>query len=63
TIAGLDTRLSQLSAQERGAVKSVVLEADKSISYDVMIHVLDVLRKNGFQSVNLKLLQGSGQGQ
>ena len=57
TLESLDTHLSQLSPKERQSVHSVVLEGDKSISYDLMIKVLDDLRKNGFTGVNLKLLQ------
>lgn len=57
-LTGLDARLSQMNSTERGAIKSVVLEADKDISYNLMIQVLDVLRKNGLQNVNLKLVQG-----
>ena len=59
-LQGLDKRLSQFSDQERKAIHSVVLEGDKSISYDLMIQVLDILRKNGFTGVNLKLLQTPG---
>jgi biopolymer transport protein ExbD len=55
-LQSLDTRLSQLTAKERESIHSVVLEGDKSISYDLMIKVLDDLRKNGFTGVNLKLL-------
>lgn len=55
-LTSLDKRLSQLSAKEHHSIKAVVLEANKSISYDLMIKVLDVLRKNGFSGVNLKLL-------
>ena len=57
TLESLNTHLSQLSPKERQSVHSVVLEGDKSISYDLMIKVLDDLRKNGFTGVNLKLLQ------
>lgn len=62
-LAGLNHRLSQLNAAERGAIRSVVLEADKDISYNLMIQVLDVLRRNGLQNVNLKLAQGAPPGQ
>ena len=55
-LQSLDTRLSQLTSTERESIHSVVLEGDKSISYDLMIKVLDDLRKNGFTGVNLKLL-------
>ncbi|HUX22877.1 MAG TPA: biopolymer transporter ExbD [Spirochaetia bacterium] len=56
-VASLDTHLAALSKKDRESIQSVVLEGDKSISYDLMVQVLDDLRKNGFTGVNLKLLQ------
>ena len=56
-LAGLDKQLSQYTPVQQNAVKSVVLEANKDISYDLMVQVLDVLRRNGFQGVNLRLAQ------
>lgn len=35
-------------------VRSVVIEGDKDISYDLMVRVLDVLRRNGYRGVNLR---------
>ena len=57
TLQSLDEHLSTLDKTERESIHSVVLEGDKSISYDLMIQVLDDLRRNGFTGVNLKLLQ------
>jgi biopolymer transport protein ExbD len=56
-LQSLDVHLSKLSAKERESVHSVVLEGNKNISYNLMIQVLDDLRRNGFTEVNLKLLQ------
>jgi len=36
--------------------KSIVVEGDKSISYDLMVKILDVLRSNGFRGVNLRTM-------
>lgn len=55
-LQGFEKGLAELSAKEHQSIHSVVLEGDKSISYDLMIKVLDDLRKNGFTGVNLKLL-------
>jgi biopolymer transport protein ExbD len=52
---GLDRRLAAMKPDERASVKSVVLEANQDVTYNVMIQVLDILRKNGFEGVNLKL--------
>ncbi|MFO8064534.1 MAG: ExbD/TolR family protein [Spirochaetota bacterium] len=38
-------------------VRSVVIEADRGISYDLMVTVLDILRENGFRAVNLSTLE------
>jgi len=54
TIKGLDDALSQLKKQEREAVQTILVEGDKNVSYNIMIELLDVLRKNGFKGVNLK---------
>lgn len=57
TLSTLGNALSQLASQsEEGAegVRSVVVEADRSVSYDLMIRVLDRLRANGFQAVSLR---------
>lgn len=35
-------------------IKTVVLEGDSQVSYQVMIKVLDVLRKNNFKGINLR---------
>ncbi|HON13083.1 MAG TPA: biopolymer transporter ExbD [Treponema sp.] len=53
----LEQRLSKLSEAERAEIKSVTLEADRSISYGLTISVLDVLRKSGFRGINLHTLE------
>jgi biopolymer transport protein ExbD len=57
SLAELGQRLSKLSEAERAEIKSVTLEADRSISYGLTISVLDVLRKNGFRGINLHTLE------
>ena len=57
TLSELEGRLSKISAVERAEIKSVTLEADRSISYGLTISVLDVLRKSGFQGINLHTLE------
>ena len=59
----LDAHLAQITSTERQSIHSVVLEGNKTISYDLMIKVLDDLRKNGFTAVNLKLLPVAQPGQ
>ncbi len=48
-----DTR-GELAPGEEAATRSVVIEADRSVSYELMVQVLDVLRRNGYRGVNLR---------
>ncbi len=63
TLQELDLALRTASATdtpgelEPGAeapLRSVVIEADRSVSYELMVQVLDVLRRNGYRGVNLR---------
>jgi biopolymer transport protein ExbD len=56
-LAELEVRLIQLSGAERAEIKSVTLEADRSIPYGLTIEVLDALRKGGFRGINLHTLE------
>ncbi len=53
-IEGLGRRLSELTAEEKEEIKTVVVEGDERVSYSLLVEVLDVLRMNGFKGVNLK---------
>ena len=57
TLEGLAKVLSDLSRVERDAIKTVVIEGDSSVSYSLMVKVLDVLRLNGFKGVNLRTIE------
>ena len=35
-------------------IKTVIIEGDRSVSYDLLVRVLDVLRGHGFQGINLR---------
>ena len=54
TLGGLDESLAALSDAEREDIKTVVLEGDRSVSYSLMVEVLDTLRRNGFKGINLR---------
>lgn len=45
---------SEPAPGEEAAARSVVIEADRSVSYELMVQVLDVLRRNGYRGVNLR---------
>lgn len=56
-LGSLDGALSEFASQaEEGneGVRSVVVEADRSVPYDLVIQVLDRLRANGFRAVSLR---------
>ena len=53
-LQSLDRSLAALSEEEREAVQTVVLEGDTEVTYSLMVAVLDVLRRNGFEGVNLR---------
>jgi len=53
-LASLSGRLSEITEQEKEQIKTVVLEGDRSISYSLLVEILDVLRRNGFKGVNLR---------
>jgi biopolymer transport protein ExbD len=60
TLEGLNKVLSSLSKGEKDAVKTVIIEGDRSVSYSLMVKVLDILRLNGFQGVNLRTKEEEG---
>jgi len=57
TLQGLNEVLTELSEVERDAVKTLVIEGDSTVSYSLMVKVLDVLRLNGFKGVNLRTIE------
>lgn len=59
-ISGLDKKLASLSSEKKKNIRTVVVEGDRTVSYNLMIEVLDVLRKNGFKGVNLKTREVKG---
>lgn len=56
-LVALDAALLRLSAAERAEIKTITLEADRSVPYGLTIEVLDILRKNGFRGINLHTLE------
>jgi biopolymer transport protein ExbD len=54
-LQGLDAKLQELSQQEEEDVpRTVVLEGDRSIPYELLVSVLDILRLNGYRGINLR---------
>lgn len=50
-----DGVLGAFVTEEKEKIEAVIVEGDVSVSYELMIRVLDILRKNGFTEVSLKL--------
>lgn len=57
-LAGLYAQLAAVAEEQadRPGVMSVVIEGDRNVPYNLMIQVLDALRRNGFRAVNLRTL-------
>jgi len=54
TLNSLGRRLAEIGEQEKEQIKTVILEGDRSVSYSLLVEILDVLRRNGFKGVNLR---------
>ncbi len=61
TMDGLAQALSEVTDEEKEALTSVVIEGDKSVSYELLVEILDLLRKNQFEGVNLKMREADTQ--
>ena len=52
----LEEALQQFSQREElREIQTVVVEGDQSVSYSLMVRVLDTLRQHGFEGVNLRM--------
>ncbi len=47
-------------ADDQGVTRSVIVEGDRTVAYDTMVRVLDVLRRSGFRGVNLRTREELG---
>lgn len=56
TLEGLDGALEEIKESgDAESVRTVVVEGDRGVSYDLMVKVLDTLRRGGFEGVNLRM--------
>ncbi len=59
-LPGLDGALAELGGnRDEQATLSVIIEGDQSVPYNLMVQVLDLLRRNGFRAVNLRTLEAN----
>ena len=56
TIAELNTMLSETAKPDDGALSAIV-EGDRSIPYETLVAVPDVLRRNGYRGIALRTLE------
>ncbi len=57
SLSSLGDMLKTFSGNGSGSKPPVVIEGDKTISYSLMVRVLDALRENNFTSVSLRMKQ------
>lgn len=56
SLGNLDEALETFAGTEDASkVQTVVVEGDHTVSYSLMVHVLDRLRTHGFEGVNLRM--------
>jgi biopolymer transport protein ExbD len=53
----LPTELPRFLQSDETEKTNITLEADQSVSYGLIIEVLDILRTNGYQNINLHTLE------
>lgn len=55
TFEAADAVLKNYTPQQREALSGVIIEGDKSVSYEAMVKCLDLLRRNGFEQIGLEM--------
>jgi biopolymer transport protein ExbD len=53
----LESALIAFYTEEQSDRQNITLEADESVSYGLIIEVLDILRKSGYQNINLHTME------
>jgi biopolymer transport protein ExbD len=53
-LAGLRKAFDEFTEKDRENISTVVIEGDENVNYNLMIHILDILRDNGIRGVNFK---------
>jgi biopolymer transport protein ExbD len=56
-LKNLEAALINLSQTGQTNTQNITLEADESVSYGLIIEVLDILRQNGFSTINLHTIK------
>ncbi len=62
-LESFEQALGELTQQEElSGIQTVVVEGDQTVSYSLMVHVLDMLRMHGFEGVNLRMRETEDEG-
>jgi len=61
-IGSVETSFSELNARiidesKKSSTRSVIIYGDKNMEYNLLIEVMDILRKNGYISIDLALIK------
>jgi biopolymer transport protein ExbD len=61
TLEEMDRLLGEMNETEDDRAMSAVVEGDRSVPYETLVAVLDVLRRNGYRGVALRTLEQTEQ--
>jgi biopolymer transport protein ExbD len=63
TLASFEEALKGFTEREEvSKLQTAVVEGDQTVSYSLMVHILDVLRTYGFEGVNLRMRETEDEG-
>ncbi len=63
TLASFEEALQGFTEREEvSKLQTAVVEGDQTVSYSLMVHILDVLRTYGFEGVNLRMRETEDEG-
>jgi len=63
TLASFEEALKGFTEREEvSKLETAVVEGDQTVSYSLMVHILDVLRTYGFEGVNLRMREPEDEG-
>lgn len=63
SLASFEEALAGFTEREEvSKLQTAVVEGDQTVSYSLMVHILDVLRTYGFEGVNLRMRETEDEG-
>ena len=55
TLEGLDNLLKGVRLEDKDTPGSIIIEGDSAAPYSLLVEVLDILRRNNYKGVNLRM--------